>query len=125
MKKFTAFLAIFFGTGVAGAVIAFLGGLAWGFAWKGQLFGFGAFAGAILGIILGYPIGVIIGVVLTRFVFHYPGSLWLGIAGAVFGAIVPLAIGEALKLPNDFLFVTYFVATPLLGTIGYLRGFKK
>ena len=84
--------------------------------------GFGALGLALGGILVGYPAGVIVGIILTKKVFHYQGSLLLGILGGILGVVITVAGAEPLNLNTNAstLLAVFFLSVPVLCTIGFL-----
>jgi hypothetical protein len=105
-------------TGLAfGALAAFIGAS----VLHGDLAGFGELAGALTGMVAGYPIGVIVGIILVKKLLHYQGSIMFGSLGSLCGVVLTIGIAEPLNLNlhPDLLFASFFLASPLLGTLGF------
>lgn len=120
-KRTIKFIGTVIGIGIIGVFFGFIAALIGALIMQGKLFGFGGLAGALGGIILGYPIGVIVGIIVIKKVFHYPGSILLGIVGGVLGGAITIALAEPLNLnlnPN-VLFAIFFLIVPIMCTAGY------
>jgi len=120
-KKIGRFIGAVIGAGIFGVFFGFIAALIGVLIMQGRLFGFGGLAGALGGIIIGYPVGVIIGIVVIKRVFHYQGSIWLGIVGVVLGGAITIGLAEPLNLnlnPN-VLFTVFFLLVPVLCTAGF------
>ncbi len=119
--KIGKFVKITLGTGIVGILLGLIAVLVVALFMKESV-GFGALGLALAGVLVGYPVGVIIGIILTKKVFHYRGSLLLGILGSVLGVIITMGAAEPLNLntnPN-ILFAVFFLSVPILCTIGFL-----
>lgn len=120
-SKIGKFVKITLGTGLAGILLGVIAILLVALLMKESV-GFAALGLALGGILIGYPVGVIIGIILTKKVFHYRGSLLLGILGSVLGVAITMGAAEPLNLntnPN-ILFAVFFLSVPILCTIGFL-----
>jgi len=115
------FIKITLGTAIVGILLAVIAVLAVSLLMKDSV-GFAALGLAIGGLLAGYPVGVIIGIILTKKVFHYRGSLPLGILGSVIGVIITVAGAESLNLNASptILFAVFFVSVPVLCAFGFL-----
>ncbi|MFC1872483.1 hypothetical protein ACFLYV_02030 [Chloroflexota bacterium] len=112
---------------VCGVAVGALGGLIGAALMRGQLPGFGDLAGALMGIIIGYPVGVLIFFIVLRKAFKRRGSLVKGIAGTVIGAVAVMGLSEPLNLnvTPEVLFITFFLVSSMLGTVGFYLGRGK
>jgi hypothetical protein len=74
-----------------------------------------------MGMVLGYPLGVVLGIWVYSRVFRYPGSIWLGLLGAVGGIVLVFGLAEPLNLNvnSDVMLGSYFIFTALLATWGF------
>ncbi|MDP4278949.1 MAG: hypothetical protein QQM50_00145 [Dehalococcoides mccartyi] len=111
-------LGILFGGGIAGALVfSTLAVVAIG----SDSAGFAALGGAVLGIILGYPLGLSMAMIWLRFRTPYAGSAGLGVLGAVLGVLLTIGLAEVTHLNqnSDLLFMSFFIAVPLLAFLGY------
>lgn len=120
-RKIVQFIGTVIGTGIFGVFFGFVAALIGALIMQGQLFGFGGLAGALIGIIIGYPVGVIIGIIVVKRIFHYRGSILLGIVGVVLGGAIPVGLAEPLNLNLNptVLFVVFFLLVPVLCTAGF------
>ena len=127
VKRAVAFVGMVVGSSVCGFIVGVIAILVGAAVLRGDLAGFGTLAGALMGIVIGYPIGVIIGIVVIYKLFHRKGSPKLGMLGSILGAVVTIGLAEPLNLNQntDLLFVSFFLASPLLGTIGFHLKIKK
>jgi len=120
------FLVMILGTALVGFVVGGLLALIGGLVIRGGLFGLGSLAGAVVGLLIGYPIGVITGIILFRKLFKYQGSLAYGVLGSLLGAAIPIILAEPLNVNITALwvFITFFIFSPVLGSIGFYLGKK-
>ena len=120
-RKWASYFGMFLSATVTGFIFGLIGALIGSAMLRGELFGFGDLAGALAGIIIGYPIGVIAGIFLVSRVAHYRGSVALGFTGSILGGILTMGLAEPLNLNlnANLLFALFFIAPPLLGTIGF------
>lgn len=93
----------------------------------GTVLGGGDFAAlglAILGLTVGYLVGIMLGLSLIKAVFHQPGSLLLGIGGAIVGFAVPIAIVQFAGFSDSgsWFLSLLFVCIPLFSLGGFLLG---
>ncbi|MCK4825058.1 hypothetical protein KA005_55435 [bacterium] len=119
--KIGKFIKITLGTAIVGISIGLIAVLAVALFMKESV-GFAALGLALAGVLVGYPVGVIVGIILTKKVFHFRGSLFLGILGSVLGVVITMGAAEPLNLntnPN-ILFAVFFLSVPILCTIGFL-----
>ncbi len=119
--KIGKFIKITLGTAIVGISLGLIAVLLVSLFMKESV-GFAALGLALGGVLVGYPVGVIIGIILTKKVFHYRGSLLLGILGSVLGIVITVAGAEPLNLntnPN-ILFAVFFLSVPVLCTTGFL-----
>ncbi len=119
--KIGKFIKITLGTAIVGISLGLIAVLLVSLFMKESV-GFAALGLALAGVLVGYPVGVIIGIILTKKVFHYRGSLLLGILGSVLGIVITVAGAEPLNLntnPN-ILFAVFFLSVPVLCTTGFL-----
>jgi hypothetical protein len=125
-RKWASYFGMFLSAVVTGFIFGLIGALIGSAMLRGELFGFGDLAGALAGIIIGYPIGVIAGIFLVSRVAHYRGSVGLGFTGSILGGILTMGLAEPLNLNlnANLLFILFFIAPPLLGTIGFHLKFK-
>ncbi len=127
MNRYVKFVAMFFGTCVAGAIVAALGAVILGLLMKNSLAGYGGAAGVVTGLLAGYPIGVIVGIVLFKTAFKYRGALWFGIFGALIGALLPIFIALMSNMNVNALlfFILVLAISPLAGTTAFYIGGRK
>jgi hypothetical protein len=121
IKKIAAFLGMVIAIGFIGAASGFLAAAIGNWLLQEDSAGFGGLVGALAGMIIGYPIGVMIGIFLVNKLLRSQGSLLLGIAGVIIGAIIPIAMAEPAGLNNnpDLLWVLILLLPAVLGTIGF------
>ena len=120
-SKFGKFVKITLGTAIVGIALGLIAVLLVSMLMKESV-GFAALGLALAGILVGYPVGVIVGIILTKKVFHYRGSLLLGILGSILGVIITMAAAEPLNLNANpgILFAVFLLSVPILCTIGFL-----
>ncbi len=120
-ERIIKFVGAVVGTGVFGVFFGFIAALIGALIMRGRLFGFGGLAGALGGIIIGYPLGVLVGIFVIKKIFHYSGSMWLGIVGVVLGGAVTVGLAEPLNLNLNpgILFTLFFLLIPLLCIAGF------
>jgi hypothetical protein len=120
-RKWASYFGMFLSAAVTGFIFGIIGALIGSAMLRGELSGFGELTGALIGIIIGYPIGVIVGIFLVSRVARYQGSLALGFTGSILGGILTMGLAEPLNLNinANLLFALFFIAPPLLGTIGF------
>jgi len=120
-KKIVTFIGIVIGIGIFGVFFGFVAALLGAWIMQGRLFGLGGLAGALGGIIIGYPLGVIIGIIVVKRIFHYQGSILLGIVGVVLGGAITIGLAEPLNLNLNptVLFTVFFLLVPVLCTAGF------
>jgi hypothetical protein len=120
-RKWASYFGMFLSASVTGFIFGLIGAFIGAAMFRGELFGFGDLAGALAGIIIGYPIGVIVGIFLVSRVARYRGSVALGFTGSILGGILTMGLAEPLNLNinANLLFALFFIAPPLLGTIGF------
>jgi len=118
-KRIIKFVGMVMGLGIMGVVFGFLVALIGAVMLSGEIFGFGALVGAIGGMLLGYPIGVLVGIVVINWLFHYRGSILFGILGGFLGGVVTLGLGEVVGLDPSLMFALFFLAVPVMCTVGY------
>ena len=119
--KIGKFIKITLGTAIVGISLGLIAVLLVSLFMKESV-GFAALGLALAGVLVGYPVGVIVGIILTKKVFHYRGSLLLGILGSILGVVITMAAAEPLNLntnPN-ILFAVFFLSVPVLCTTGFL-----
>jgi hypothetical protein len=120
-RKWASYFGMFLSASVTGFIFGLIGAFIGAAMFRGELFGFGDLAGALAGIIIGYPIGVIAGIFLVSRVARYRGSVVLGFTGSILGGVLTMGLAEPLNLNinANLLFALFFIAPPLLGTIGF------
>ncbi|MEE8583213.1 MAG: hypothetical protein V3S61_05040 [Dehalococcoidales bacterium] len=120
-RKWASYFGMFLSASVTGFIFGLIGAFIGAAMFRGELFGFGDLAGALAGIIIGYPIGVIAGIFLVSRVARYRGSVALGFTGSILGGVLTMGLAEPLNLNinANLLFALFFIAPPLLGTIGF------
>lgn len=120
-SKIGKFIKITLGTGIVGILLGLIAVLVVTLLMKDSV-GFGALGLALGGVLVGYPVGVIIGIILIKKVFHYRGSLLLGILGSILGVVITMGAAEPLNLNANpgILFAAFFLSVPILCTIGFL-----
>ncbi len=121
VKKFAAFTGMVIGTAFIGLIFGLLAALIGASILEGELAGFGGLVGAVAGMVIGYPIGVIVGIFVVNKLIHYRGSLLLGSLGSILGGAITIGLAEplGLNLIPGLLWVSFLLAPPLLGTIGF------
>lgn len=121
LKAVAGFIGMVIVTAVTGFVFGALAAFIGASVLQGDLAGFGDLAGALTGMIAGYPIGVIIGIILVNKLLHYKGSVLFGSLGSLCGVALTIGIAEPLNLNlhTDLLFASFFLASPLLGILGF------
>jgi len=119
--KIGKFIKITLGTATVGISLGLIAVLLVSLFMKESV-GFAALGLALGGVLIGYPVGVIVGIILTKKVFHYRGSLLLGILGSILGLIITVATAEPLNLNANVnvLFAVFLLSIPILCTIGFL-----
>jgi hypothetical protein len=80
---------------------------------------FGAIGLAFLGFIAGYLLGIILGIILMKKWLRQRGSLVLGIAGGVIGAVLTVLMGVAWETDSILLLFLMFFTTPVLCLAGF------
>ncbi len=120
LKTAVLFIAMVLATAASGLIAGF--GTGWVLAnlWSNAVEGWGGLIGAVVGFLLFYPVGVFLGQVIFK-LFHFRGSLLLGLAGIFAGALVSIVANAVWHNPN-VLIGGLIVLIPLLGTAGYLLG---
>ena len=124
-RSVAKFIGILVFVGVVGLAFGILAGLAAGFILREELFGFGGLVGALAGMMIGYPVGIIIGLIIVRRRLYIRGSLWLGVAGIIAGAVIILALANFIIMSPNQIFGSYFSAVALLGTSGFYLKRKR
>ena len=109
------------GLGILGIVFAVMGALIGGRVLGSGSVGFGALGLAIGGVIIGYPTGIIVGIIGIRKILHKQGSLFLGIIGAIIGAVIIMVLAEPLNLNSNtnLLFGVFFLSVPAFCLAGF------
>jgi len=76
---------------------------------------------------LGYPLGVIGGLFVLKRVLRIPGSIAVGVAGAIVGVALSLGLANLVNQAGDpgMAVVLYFVLVPALAAIGLRLGDRK
>ena len=115
------FFLMVLGTAASGLALAILAALAGSYLLRDSVAGWGGLVGGLAGMVIGYPFGVMAGVVFTKLILKCPGSLWLGLLGAVLPAFLTIGLAEPLNLNQDpnVLFSIFFLAAPLMATAGF------
>jgi hypothetical protein len=126
IKKIARFWGMFIGIAFSGFIIGGILALIGSAIMKDKVFGLGRIVGSVGGLIIGYPVGVICGTILFRTWLKYNGAIISGIFGCLLGAIIILVLVVLLKIVISFVWTLslYFIAAPLLGTIGFYLGRK-
>jgi len=115
------FFLMVLGTAASGLALAVLAALAGSALLSDSVAGWGGLVGGLAGMVIGYPLGVMAGVAFTRFILKCPGSLWLGLLGAVLPFVLTMGLAEPLNLnqnPN-VLFASFFLAAPFMAAAGF------
>ncbi len=109
------------GLAVIGIAFAIAGAFIGGRVLGSEGAGFGALGLAIGGILVGFPLGTIVGLILLKKLFHQKGSLWLGMSGAIIGAVATAVLSEPLNLNAhvNLLFGVFFAIVPALTLGGF------
>lgn len=87
----------------------------------GNTAGFGTLGIVLAVAFISYPLGVICAIVLINRLLKLPGSLWLGVAGALLGPslIIVLLEPAGLNTHPTLMFSSFLISSPVLGTLGY------
>jgi hypothetical protein len=120
-----AFFAVAFGSAAVGTVTGGVIGIVAGLILRDELFGFGGLAGAMGGVLIGYPTGIVAGILLLKKWLRLEGSVLLSLPFSLAGAIIPLAISNPLGINAISALVAFFIATPVLGAVGFFLGSRR
>jgi hypothetical protein len=121
MRKAAIFISVVLGTAIIGIILGILGAVIGANLLEDGFAGWGGLVGAIMGMSIGYPIGVFAGLITINKLFHYPGSLLIGLIGVILGGVTPFLLAElsGVNLNADLLWVLILLSPPVLGAIGY------
>jgi hypothetical protein len=125
-KDVFKFLGMAIGTGVSGLVVSFGTAFSLAVLLRNTQNGWGGLAGLVIGLVFFYPVGVILGQIIFK-LWHFRGSLLLGIAGVILSVLLIVALNYWLHVTTNsktLLFVLYICA-PLFGAVGYYLGRRK
>ena len=125
MRHPQAFLLTLAGCVVGGAVMGGIIGIITALIMRNSLFGLGGLAGALLGMMAGYPIGNIVGILIMKRWLRQEGSLWLAATLCLAGAAGSLGAAELWNIDLAISLPAFFVAAPVLGTVGFRLGRRK
>jgi hypothetical protein len=115
---------MFLGATISGIALCILGVLIGAAVLRGEIAGFGALVGGLLGGTIGYPLGIVTGIIVIHKFFHYKGSIWFGIVGAVIGIVIVVGVAGPLRSYSnmDIVALCFLLVPPVLGTAGYNLG---
>lgn len=117
VKSILKFAGFAIGLGVVGILFgilfAFIGGVSTGENT------FGALGLAFLGFIAGYLLGIIAGIIVIKKWLRQRGSLVLGVAGSIIGAVLTVLMGVAWETDSILILFLMFFTTPVLCLAGF------
>ena len=119
-KSILKVLGMVVAVGACGFVLGVVAGFLLAVIMRNQFSGWGSLLGVIYGILLFYPAGVILGLIIFK-IWHYKGSLWLGILGVCLGEFMTFGLDYLLRtrVSSGVLIPVFLVLAPLLGAVGY------